>query len=145
MADLTQTINEYLNVSGADETNKWGTLVWGTNKWGSEQDIIVHVGKLIAEALSNTDATFKDVAKTLGEALSLSDSITKDFIGPTIAESLTLNSIQDGLVLTDSAGFYHVFRGNTTEGEDKIISDYTEVSASGTSWTAASEASTSWS
>lgn len=146
MADFTQTINNHLLISAADPTTQWGTLVWGTDKWRSNQDIITNVGKLISESITNTTALTFDVSKIIEvEDLTLTSEIVKDYIGPTIAESLTMTSAQDGLVLIDSAGFYHVFRGNTTEGEDKITSDYTEETSDTTSWTPASEVSTSWS
>jgi hypothetical protein len=146
VADFTQTINNYLLISAADPTTQWGTLVWGTDNWRSNQDVVVEIGKVIAETITNTTALNFDVTKLIEvEDLNLTSAVIKDYTGPTIAESLTLTNVQDGLVLIDSAGFYHVFRGNTTEGEDQIISDYTEESADTTSWTPASDPSTSWS
>lgn len=126
MADFTQTVLNQLNMLGGEPPTLWGTMEWGTDNWGHNNDLVVEIGKVLSLSLS--------LSETWEKAFTLD-----------VESSLSLSSAMPDRTLVDAAGFYHVFRGNVTDADDSVASDYTEVSASGTSWTAASEASTSWS
>ncbi len=145
MADFTQTIENRLGIYAADTTENWGSIVWGTDNWGYDEDVIVSIDKIIAESPTLTTALNFDVAKILTDTVTLTDTVSKDITGFTIAESISLSNVMDGLTLVDSEGFYHVFRGNTTEGEDKVVSSYTEISSTDPGWSEISPPSTSWS
>ena len=145
MTDYAQTITNHLGVYGIALTNKWGTLEWGTDNWAYQDEFGVEIGKVIAESTTNTTTLLFDVDKIIAETATLTDTIVNDFVLAPIEESITLTSVQDGITLVDSAGFYHVFRGNTTEGEDQVVTSYTEASDASGTWTAESTTSTTWS
>lgn len=126
MADFTQTVLNQFELFGGEPPNLWGTLVWGTDNWGYGADVIVEIGKVLEDSVT------------------LSDSVLKGFEFD-IDDSLSLSSALPDRTLVDAAGFYHVFRGNVTDADDSVSTDFTEVTTSGTSWTAEAEPSTSWS
>ncbi len=127
MADFTQTITNQFELFGAEPTNLWGTMEWGNDNWGYGSDVVVHIEHILDS-----------------QDLTLTSSLVLDFEF-TISNSLTLTEAKEGLTLVDSEGFYHVFKGNTTEGEDQVITDYTEATAASDSWSEVTSPSTSWS
>lgn len=146
MTDFSQTITNRVGVYGGSTTVKWNVLEWGTDNWAFDGDLIVEVGKVVSSSFSPTTALSFDVAKVLdSQSLTMTSaevfSAEKTLTGSTLSMSDVLN----GITLVDSEGFYRVFRGNTTEGEDKIISDYTEGADPSDSWSEVSPPSTSWS
>lgn len=145
MADYTQTITNRLGVYSGDTTSRWGTMVWGVDNWGWDNDLITQVDKVLANTATPTTSLSFDVDKIIAETTTPSDSWSKDYTLAAIANSLGVSSAQNPIYLQDSAGFYHIFRGNTTEGEDQINSTYTEGSTDDSGWTEGSEPSTSWS
>lgn len=145
MADLSITINERLGVYGGEPTVKWGSLVFGTDNWAFQGNLGLSVTKPINETLTPSAALADfEVTKIIEETLDTDDSIV---LGATkiIQESLSVSSAMDKLKLKDSEGFYRIFRGNTTEGEEKVVSDYTETSDPSDTWSEVTTSSTTWS
>lgn len=127
MADFTQTITNEFQLFGAEPTNLWGTMEWGNDNWGYGSDVVVHIEKILdSQDLTLTTALNFDATNL-------------------ITNSLTMTTAMDELFLVDSEGFYHVFTGNTTEGENRVMTDYTEAGAAGGDWSEQSPPSTSWS
>lgn len=145
MADLSITIEERIGVYGGQSTVRWNSLVFGTDNWGWQGGLSISVTKPISETITPSAALADfEVTKTIEETLSTSDD---NVVGvfKTINESLSVSSAMDKLKLRDSEGFYRVFRGNTTEGEEKVVSDYTETSDSSDTWSEVTTSSTTWS
>lgn len=149
MADFTQTITNRVGLFSAEPTQKWGTLVWGTNEWAYDNDLIVNVGKNLTETVTMTGPTLNfDIVHILDSQdvtmTSLIVAFSSIIVDP-ITNSLSMTNLMSGLTLVDSEGFYHVFRGNVTEGEDQITTSYTLVSSDDVTWSPASDPSTTWS
>ena len=127
MADFTQTITNEFQLFGPAPPNVWGTMEWGEN-WGDGNDVITSTHHF----LDSQDVT-------------LTDSYIREFVFTIDFGSTSITSAMDQMTLVDSEGFYHIFRGNTTEAEERAITDYTEESSSDPGWSEVSSPSTSWS
>lgn len=127
MADFTQTINNSLNVLGASPPTLWNDFNWGEQNWGADEDLVTAVDKIIGNTTALTDALFFDIDLVLSFG---STSISSDLPSQT---------------LEDSDGYFHVFRGGSTNAEDRPLTSYTEVSDGSSTWTESTPPSTTWS
>ena len=80
----------------------------------------------------------------VSNSLSLSDFYGHS-ISRYITNELTVSADMASETLQDSSGYYHVFPGQTTEGESRISTTWTDQDASGVTWTSATPVSTTWS
>lgn len=129
MVDYAQTITNDIQLFAAEPTNKWNSIVWGTDNWGYGSDVVTDTHHYLDDT----------------QDLTLTSEVIAAFTTTISFGSLSMDTDLDGQTLVDSAGFYHVFVGNTTEGEDRVLTDYTEVDGTTASWSAVSHPSTSWS
>lgn len=126
MADHTITISNRLNVFGIDQTDKWGTMLWG-EKWGYGSNTLI-----------------KAVDKVLSETLSLADTLSIEAgFNLTISESLALSGDMYDERITDTAGYDQVF-GTSTNAENAPMTSYSDASSSTPSYTEVSTPSTTW-
>ena len=146
MTDFTQTINNRLGVYGGEPPNLWGVLVWGVDDWGWGDNLLeVDIGKVITSTVTPTTLIGFDFFKTLSDALTLTDEVVFHTERTITGSSLSLSSDMGPETLQDSEGFYHVFRGNTTDAEDRVLTDYTESDAQSSTWSVVSFTTTTWS
>ena len=126
MADYTITIANDLSVLGIEPPSLWGVMVWGVDLWGADGDLITGVDKVLDNTLVTTSTIGKIADLVLTDSFALSTSL------PTIT-------------LVDAAGYYHIFRGNVTNADDRIFTNYSQVASASVSWTSATPQSTTWS
>jgi hypothetical protein len=128
MADHTKTITNTFQVFAPGPTSKWNSMVWGTDDWGGGDDQLASVHKFLAS-----------------QDLSLSESWTKDASLANISNSLSVTNDITDITQVDSDGYYHMFKGNTSDAVDRISTDFSSVSDPSTSWSEQSDPSTDWS
>lgn len=146
MTDFAQTIENHLGVFGGSLTSKWGDMYWG-EPWGERGDIEKSVDKILEDSSTLTTANAFSVGKIIAEDLDLDVTIVTqtDFIQTINVETLTILADMGAEYLIDSEGFYHVFRGNATDAENRVITDYTDITNGGSSWSEIARPSTPWS
>lgn len=127
MADHAVSISNNFNFFGGGETARWGSFDWGDTNWGSgDQDIELSVGKLFGNDLGLSGVPIKNSEKSVGLTF---------VIGGDMASEM----------LSDGAGYKYVFVSETTEGEDRDFTSYTDVTGSTTSWSTAPGNTVTWS
>lgn len=128
MATFSVNIAENVNVWGGEPTSKWGTAVWGSSNWafGSE-DLIVTV--FIGE----------DDTITLADDWTLKATFVRTF-----GESLGVAGAMSSQEHFDAAGYKHVFVSDTTEGEERSLTEFSEISGPSDGFSEVSKPSNSW-
>lgn len=127
MTDHTITITNEINVYGPEPTQKWGSMVWGVNLWGYENiDLYVSVFKPIAETIYCDSDAIKKACKYISNNFSVDADMSSEG-------------------LSDQNGWDYLFVDNTTEGENRDFSTYTDVSSNTASYTDLTATSTTWS
>ncbi len=145
MADFTQTITNQFELFGASPVNYWGSLEWGTDNWGTTEDFDLVIGKVIGETSAITTANVFDVITDYTNSTTITTTIVKDTTLSISVGELVVLADQGSQTLQDAAGFYHVFSGNTTDGENRVITDYTEVAGGTGTWSIVTSPSSTWS
>jgi hypothetical protein len=126
MADLTITISNNLNVFGIDQTDDWGTMLWGDN-WGyGSNTLIKAVDKFLSETLTLTDATSPETSFNVS-----------------LFETLTLSGDMYDERITDTNNYNKVF-GSSDNAEDSPKTAYADSDGSSPTYTATSTPSTTW-
>lgn len=132
MANLSISISNRINTFGPAETSKWGTMLWsatGAGMWGEGVNhLLFIVGKLSAETV------------TVSEVFEFSVRF-----GMSLAESITVLSENEDLILTDGTGYSYIFPSNTSDGAEQDTPVYTSGAAASGTWTSGTVTSTSWS
>lgn len=127
MAALFKTITESIRVFGPAPSDKWNAYAWNAFKWGEgTKDIATRTLKLVAEAISPSDALAKAPRRSLSESISPVDAMGSER-------------------LYDRDGYYHVFPNDTTEATDRDFASWTAGAAGATTWTSSGVTSTTWS
>lgn len=127
MADLSQTISNSLNLFGPAPSNKWNAYNWNAFVWGEgTADLAVTALKVLSESLTLSDSINKSQAHVIENTLS-----------PTSDVSLIYHR--------DSAGYFHVFPGGVTDGDDRVASTWSNGTSTSATWVASSTTSTTWS
>lgn len=150
MADFSITITNQFELFAGEPPSLWNELIWGTDDWGyNEGDIIHLIGKIIEDASTFTTANNFDIVHFIDDNTLNLDSEIITALDVIIEEinfgSLSLTSRMDDIFLQDSEGFYHVFKGNTTDGSDRVVSVYTEVTHDFSNWSEVTSPTTPWS
>lgn len=125
MADLVFTWDETIHVFGLEQTNNWGSMLWGEN-WGDGPEIFKDIGKVLEEDIGSSD----EVEFALG-------------INFTFDESVGATDALEDLTITDSKGYTQVFL-DTTDAAAAAMTTYSEASAAGSSYTKVTNPSTTW-
>jgi hypothetical protein len=126
MADLTITISNNLNVFGIDQTDNWGTMLWGDN-WGYGDNTLI-----------------KAVDKFLTETLSLADSISLETtFNLMISEAMTISGDMYDERITDTNNYNKVF-GSSDNAENSPMTGYARGSGSSPTYATVSTPSTTW-
>lgn len=126
MADLSQTITNSLNVFGPAPSNKWAAYNWNAFKWGEgTTDLAVSVLKVLSESITPSDVFTKSQVHTIANTLSPTSDMTSE-------------SVLNG-------GYYRLFPGSATNGENRVDSSWSGGSSSSPSWSQGTASSTSWS
>lgn len=126
MADLTFNWDEEIRVFGLEQTNNWGTLVWGTDKWGNGNNVIKAFDKVVEETIGIDDqwSNAFDLVFSFEETIPIADEL-------------------DNVEITDSAGYKRVFQDSTDATESPETS-YTNTSNTSSSYTRVTTPSTTW-
>lgn len=129
MANHTITISNAIGVVliGPGPSSKWGDMVWGVDFWGAQRDIITAFDTGFAESVSVACVISNNLTKVLA-------------IG-----SLLPNFEMTSETLKDGSGYNYSFISNTTEGEERDLSTWSEQSDSTQSWTEPASVSSTWS
>lgn len=154
MADHILTFTNNIRVFGLGPVSRWGAFEWASSPadinittnvmWGSNR-ILFSIEKITSDTVSfNTSAYNYDVHKLLSDTVNISSErfyIFEKIFG------ITLNSSTDvtNMYKVDGDGYFYEFVGNTTNGNDQVISDYTKLSDLNTSYTAYTTSTVSWS
>jgi hypothetical protein len=126
MAAFTQNLTSTVQVFGAADTEKWGTLVWGTDDWAKDDDMEFEVEKLI------TDACTASVALTF-EADKIMTSTAN------VAVSYVTMTHQD------SNGYVVIYPSDTGNVTSAASGSFSTVTIGSDSFTTQAITSTSWS
>lgn len=132
MADFIKTITNSLNMFGGSPSSKWGssnypyTMTWGSTKWGEGTfTTVFSIEKLISNSiLPNTLLSFQS-EKLITNAITVS--------GDMYSEELS-----DGL-------WKYIFNSDTTDGERRSQTNWSDNASNSTIYTTATAASTIWS
>jgi hypothetical protein len=127
MVALNITITNRLNVFGPAPSNKWADYLWNSFNWG--------------EGTADLQAF---VLKTLSNSIAPDSSASLGLVHP-ISNSLAPTTAMGSERLKDGSGYDYVFPDDTTEGEDRDFPTWTEPGAAASTWTPATDPSTSWS
>lgn len=124
MADFTKTISNALSLFGSEQTDNWGSMLWG-EKWafGSEE-LAVSVGKLLSNSLSfdSTTSVLKDIAFTISNTLTLVGDMGSQIL---------------------STGSWSKIWGSSSNAESRPLTSYTSSNIE-TTYTAVTDITTSW-
>jgi hypothetical protein len=133
---LAKSVNKALSLAiqtfGPAPSTKWGetySMVWGTSKWGEGS---LGLQTDVAKVISNSQTVDLSLSTVTAFNVSFSYQITSAFEG-------TQETLQD------AAGYYYLFTGGVTDGDERATATYSEQSGALTSWTSGTVASTSWS
>lgn len=148
MADLSITVSSTIDMVGGDPPNFWGAYNWNAFDWGSGgpvDDVIVSVGKLIANSQGETTTYRFDVVHLMeGDDFTIDTAVIVSFaklIGSTISVSHDLSE----QILRDGAGWKHIFPSNADDGEDRDFASWTAGTNPSDGWSQVSNPSDSWS
>lgn len=127
MADLTQTINESLNLFGGAPTNFWNSYNWNAFKWGEGTNTqIVDTDNLILES------------ETLSDVMYLASE-------PYIEETISSTGDTSSRTLQDGSGYYYIFPSGVTNADNQSLASFVSGTTPSGTWTSASAGSTTWS
>lgn len=126
MADHTITISNRLNVFGIDQTDNWGTMLWG-QKWGYGSNTLI-----------------KAVDKVLANSVTLTDSLSKETgFNKTISETMSVTGDMYDERIADTNNYTKVF-GTSNNAEDAPRTSYSDSDGSVPTYTTVSTPSTTW-
>ena len=126
MADLSKTITNSLNLFGPAPSSKWNAYNWNAFLWGEgTTDLAVSALKVLANSLTPADSLIKYQAVVVSNSLAPSSDMT--------GESVT------------NGGYYRLFPGSVSDGEDRVDSSWSGGSSGSPSWSQGTASSTSWS
>jgi hypothetical protein len=126
MAALTQNLTNAVQVFGAADTEKWGTLVWGTDDWANDDDMEFQVEKLISNSPSASVTLTFDATKIMTSTASVTNSLVT-------------------LTHQDEAGYVIVYPSDSENVVSAVSGGFTIVSIGADSFTTQAITSTSWS
>jgi len=133
MAALSITINEGINLFGAEPSNKWGTVLWG-EKWG-----FGNVG-IVQEIYQNLDDA------VVANVIVMTDTVSTLFrIVLTIEDSITMIGDLNNVNLIDAVGYRYIYTTPTDDSEDAPATNWTASSVPTTVFSNVSQSSTPWS
>ena len=128
MTTFNVTLNNSVNLFGPQETNKWGSFIWGVDAWAYSQfDLAVTLNKLIENSLAS-DSTI----------------VTLLDVGVLIENSMAIVVDMYDEAVIDSNGFYQVYGASSRNAENRPLTSYNNTSDITTSYTIAAEAGTSY-
>jgi enolase len=110
MADLTQTISNTLNIFAGGPSSKWNEHNWNAFVWGE-----------------GTVGMLTQAGKVIGNDLTLTGALSNFGIIKFIANGLTLTAVPEVINLSTGNGWLYVVPSNTTDFEDRTITDWAEV------------------
>ena len=142
MATHTITITNKIFTYGLAATTRWGEFNWGEANWGEGSfDIPKKIGKLVLSNVTPSSAVSKKTIKFITNDITPSSAILKK-LRKIISSSLTLESKNEDIFKFTGNGYYYIFKRQTRDGVDKVVSPFTADTSPGTSYTASSGIST---
>lgn len=132
MADFTKTITNSLNLFGNGPSTKWGqslgvpyTMAWGTATWGEGFSLPLDIQKLIANSIAPDTTLITEFQKVIQNIISIESDPTRE-------------NLSQGI-------WNYIFISNTTDGEDRVSTTWSEGNASAVSFTCMAAGTTNWS
>ncbi len=127
MTEFNVTVAESVNVFGGSPSSKWGDYNWNAFKWGE----------------GTTEAPF-GVVTPVSETQASAEAVNNQAaVG--VSEAVTSTETEPVINVLDSAGYYHVFPSDTTNGDSWDRPTWTSGAVSAASWTTAALAAPTWS
>ena len=145
MAAFSVTVAETLGVFGIAPTVRWNAGTWNAFTWGENKTLLAStVGVGIAESTTETAAVANKIGTVVAESETPSETVGVVPVLP-VSESVTTTGGNSSVNVRDSAGYYHVFSDNTTDGEGRDIPSWSSGSAGSATWTSAAVTAPTWS
>lgn len=143
MPELSITVASTFGVFGLSPTNKWGSMVWGTDNWGNTEDLTFEIEKVYGNTQSMTISIIKDAEISVSSTQSVSDGYSKE-PDKSFANSINMSSDATEIIRIDAAGFYYIFGGGIIDGEEQVITSYSQVAIASDPFTKLAITSTTW-
>jgi hypothetical protein len=127
MADYTITINNTVRAYGEADASVYGTAIYGTDKYGTDSDMELVVEKVL------------DSTATIASTLIMENAKVLDLSTATISSQLY------SLYLIDRAGYYHVFKSDTTNAASQTAQTFGKITTGTSGFSRIAQPTTTWS
>jgi hypothetical protein len=128
---------------GLEETNRWGSMVWGVDSWGWDATLPWNLRKLVSTTLTvNSDMSKFSIIKGISDYLNFSTQVSKNSTRYFRNNTMTVSGGLAAVYWLNNGWYYAVDGINATNWN---TTNYTETSTAVSTWSSVGPATTTWS